>query len=58
MTPRDVERACKRLDAGNVAAFCKRVGISRPSYYRALKGPVTELTAFKIKTAEERADEK
>jgi ACT domain-containing protein len=53
MKPEDVLIACHELDADNVVAFCKRVGISRPAYYRAINPttPVTELTAFKVRAA-------
>lgn len=51
MKPEDVRDACETLDGGNVAAFCRRVGISRPAYYRAVdpSTPVPPLTAFKVK---------
>lgn len=50
MTSKELEAACKRLDGGNVTKFCKRVGIDRRTYYRAMEsGVVHPLTAYKVK---------
>lgn len=48
MTSADLERACQQLTGGNVSAFCREVGITRPAYYRALKNGPSELTALKV----------
>lgn len=51
MTPADLARACQQLSGGNVAEFCREVGIHRATYYRQAKpgAKVSELTALKVK---------
>lgn len=57
MTPADLTRACQQLSGGNVAEFCRAIGISRDSYYRALKDGPSELTTLKVKDYMQRRGE-
>jgi transposase-like protein len=50
MTPADLRAYCQKLSGGNVADFCRAVGISRDTYYRQARdgAQVSDLTRFRV----------
>lgn len=50
MTPAELASYCQRLCSGNVAEFCRAVGISRDTYYRQTRpgSKVSDQTRWRV----------